>query len=136
MSASTTRAPGLGQGWHVRTLGAAAALLVLALPTHAQGRAPGAATAAPAAADFEEAVVAAAHGTLTLSQEAYRAGTVNFLPLQQVRRDTLEAQRGYLAALEALVGAQADLARAMGETTPSPPGSRGGASPGHGSGRP
>lgn len=59
-------------------------------------------------------VLAAAQENLALSNVAYAAGKVDFLQLLLVRRDTLEARRGYIETLEVLNDASAQLARAVG----------------------
>ncbi len=67
-----------------------------------------------AAEDFAAETVAAMEENLSLVGEAYAAGKVDFLQLLLVRRETLEAQRAHVEALEVLNAARAQLARAIG----------------------
>lgn len=71
--------------------------------------------AASAAAEaFSEEVLAALQQNLELVNEAYRAGKVDFLELLVIRREALDARRGYIDALEELSAADAQLKRAVG----------------------
>lgn len=71
--------------------------------------------AARAAAEvFSEDVLAALQQNLELVNEAYRAGKVDFLQLLLIRRDALDARRGYIETLEELANADAQLKRAVG----------------------
>ena len=51
---------------------------------------------------------------MSLVDEAYRAGKVDFFQLLLMRRETLEARNGYVDALEELHAAKAELLRATG----------------------
>jgi cobalt-zinc-cadmium efflux system outer membrane protein len=61
-------------------------------------------------------VLQALEENLELSTEAYRAGKLNFPELLILRRESLEARRGYIEALEELNAAAAELDRALGAT--------------------
>jgi cobalt-zinc-cadmium efflux system outer membrane protein len=67
-----------------------------------------------AAADYAGGVLNGITENLELITEAYAAGKVDFLQLLLVRRETLEAQREYVEALEELASARARLAQAVG----------------------
>ncbi len=58
--------------------------------------------------------LAAATENMTLVDEAYRAGKVDFFQLLVIRRDTLDARNGHVDALEELHAAHAELLRAIG----------------------
>lgn len=59
-------------------------------------------------------VLRAMEENLSLAGEAYRAGKFDFIQLTLVRRETLDARRGYIESLEALNLAEAELLRAIG----------------------
>lgn len=59
-------------------------------------------------------VLKAMEENLSLAAEAYRAGKFDFIQLTLVRRETLDARRGYIESLEALNLAEAELLRAVG----------------------
>ncbi|MCP3064177.1 TolC family protein [Myxococcus sp. K38C18041901] len=70
---------------------------------------------AQAAADvFGGDVLSALQENLSLVTEAYRAGKVDFLQLLIIRREALDARRGYIEALEELNSAKAQLLKALG----------------------
>ncbi|WP_338023579.1 TolC family protein [Archangium primigenium] len=71
-------------------------------------------TARAAVAVYSGDVLAALQQNLALVNEAYRAGKVDFFQLLLIRRDALDARRGYIAALEELMVAEAQLSRAIG----------------------
>lgn len=58
--------------------------------------------------------LAAVTENMTLVDEAYRAGKVDFFQLLVIRRETLEARNGYVDALEELRAAEAELLRSIG----------------------
>ena len=58
--------------------------------------------------------LAAVTENMTLVDEAYRAGKVDFFQLLVIRRETLEARNGYVDALEELHAAEAELLRSIG----------------------
>ncbi|ATB35205.1 outer membrane efflux protein [Cystobacter fuscus] len=70
--------------------------------------------ASAAAEVFNEEVLAALQQNLELVNEAYRSGKVDFLQLLLIRRDALDARRGYIETLEELANADAQLKRAVG----------------------
>ncbi|MCY1024042.1 TolC family protein [Pyxidicoccus sp. MSG2] len=70
--------------------------------------------ASAAAAVYSEDVLAALQENLELVNEAYRAGKVDFLELLVIRRESLDARRGYIDALRELATADAQLKRAVG----------------------
>nr|WP_253818318.1 TolC family protein [Myxococcus xanthus] len=71
-------------------------------------------TAQAAAEVFGGDVLAALQENLSLVTEAYRAGKVDFLQLLIIRREALDARRGYIEALEELNSAKAQLLKAVG----------------------
>ncbi|MCP3099440.1 TolC family protein [Myxococcus sp. K15C18031901] len=71
-------------------------------------------TAQAAAEVFGGDVLSALQENLSLVTEAYRAGKVDFLQLLIIRRDALDARRGYIEALEELNSAKAQLLKAVG----------------------
>jgi cobalt-zinc-cadmium efflux system outer membrane protein len=71
-------------------------------------------TAAAAAKAFGGAAITSAHENLQLGNEAYRAGKVDLFQLLVIRREALDARTGYLAALEELAGAEAEVKRVSG----------------------
>ena len=73
------------------------------------------ATAREAAQAFEGQVVDAMEENLKLINTAYEAGKIDLFELLLIRRDTLEARRGHIEALEELRAAEAALAKAMGQ---------------------
>ncbi|HSP82016.1 MAG TPA: TolC family protein, partial [Myxococcaceae bacterium] len=71
--------------------------------------------AASAAAEaYGDGVLAALEENLALVNEAYRVGKMDFFELLLIRREALEARRGYIEALEELNAAEARLERAIG----------------------
>ncbi|ATB27291.1 TolC family protein [Melittangium boletus] len=75
-------------------------------------------TARAAVAVYSEDVLEALQQNLALVNEAYRAGKVDFFQLLLIRRDALDARRGYIEALEELLIAEAQLTRTLGEGQP------------------
>jgi len=75
-------------------------------------------TARAAVAVYSVDVMEALQQNLALVNEAYRAGKVDFFQLLLIRRDALDARRGYIEALEELLVAEAQLTRALGELQP------------------
>jgi cobalt-zinc-cadmium efflux system outer membrane protein len=71
-------------------------------------------TAAAAAKSFGGAAITSAHENLALGNEAYRAGKVDLFQLLVIRREALDERAAYLAALEALAGAEAEVKRVSG----------------------
>ncbi|MHB8873238.1 MAG: TolC family protein [Myxococcaceae bacterium] len=67
-----------------------------------------------AAEAYASDVLKAMHENTALVTQAYRAGKVNFLELLLIQRQSLEARRGYIDALEELNAADAQLTRAVG----------------------
>jgi cobalt-zinc-cadmium efflux system outer membrane protein len=67
-----------------------------------------------AAEAYGDGVLAALEENLTLVNEAYRAGKMDFFELLVIRREALDARRDYLEALEELNAAGARLERATG----------------------
>ena len=63
---------------------------------------------------FDDGVVQAMTENLGLINTAYSAGKIDLFELLVIRRDTLEARRGYIEALEELRAAEAALGRALG----------------------
>jgi cobalt-zinc-cadmium efflux system outer membrane protein len=63
---------------------------------------------------YAGAVLRAIEENFWLATEAYRAGKFDFIQLTLVRRETLDARRGYIESLEALNLAEAELLRAIG----------------------
>lgn len=63
---------------------------------------------------FETDVVAAIEENLALVVTAYEAGKLDLLELLLVRRNAIEARRGYIEALEELRTAETELAKALG----------------------
>lgn len=61
-------------------------------------------------------VAQALQQNLSLVTEGYQAGKIDFLQLLIIRRETLDGRRGYIAALEELAAAEAEFARATGES--------------------
>jgi cobalt-zinc-cadmium efflux system outer membrane protein len=72
------------------------------------------ASAKAATSAYAGDVLRAMEENLSLAAEAYRAGKFDFLQLTLVRRETLDARRGYIESLEALNLAEAELLRAVG----------------------
>lgn len=68
------------------------------------------------AQSFAGDVLKAMDENLALISEGYRAGKIDLFQLLLIRRDTLEARRGYIESLEELRIAEAELARATGAT--------------------
>ncbi|RKG60906.1 TolC family protein [Corallococcus sp. AB011P] len=75
-------------------------------------------TARVAAELYADDVVQALEENLELSMEAYSAGKLSFTELLILRRESLEARRGHIEALEELNAAAAGLDRALGTTAP------------------
>ncbi|MCY1017881.1 TolC family protein [Pyxidicoccus sp. MSG2] len=71
-------------------------------------------TASAAADVYSADVLAALQQNLELVNEAYRAGKVDFLQLLVIRRESLDARRGYIDAVRELAAADAQLTRAIG----------------------
>ncbi|MFP2911145.1 TolC family protein [Pyxidicoccus sp. 3LFB2] len=71
-------------------------------------------TARDAAEVFGGDVLVAVQENLKLINEAYRAGKVDFLELLIIRREALDASRGYIEALEELNAAEAQLKKVVG----------------------
>jgi cobalt-zinc-cadmium efflux system outer membrane protein len=71
-------------------------------------------TAAAATKAFGGAAITSAHENLQLGNEAYRAGKVDLFQLLVIRREALDARTGYLAALEELASAEAEVKRVSG----------------------
>lgn len=67
-----------------------------------------------AASAYAGEVVTAMQENLDLSNRAYQASQIDFTQLLLIRRASLEAQRGYVEALEELNAARAQLKRAVG----------------------
>jgi len=67
-----------------------------------------------AVAVYSADVLEALQQNLALVNEAYRAGKVDFFQLLVIRRDSLDARRGSIDALEELLVAEAQLQRALG----------------------
>ena len=67
-----------------------------------------------AAAAYAGEVVSAMRENLDLGNRAYQASQIDFTQLLLIRRASLEAQRGYLDALEEMNAARAQLNRAVG----------------------
>jgi cobalt-zinc-cadmium efflux system outer membrane protein len=67
-----------------------------------------------AAGAYAGEVLKAAQDNMELVTEAYRAGKVNFLELVLIQRQTLDARRGYIDALQELNSAEAQLKRVTG----------------------
>ncbi len=63
---------------------------------------------------FDEDDLSALQQNLELVNEAYRAGKMDFLELLVIRREALNAQHGFIDALEDLAAADARLQRATG----------------------
>ncbi|WP_224368452.1 TolC family protein [Hyalangium versicolor] len=63
---------------------------------------------------FGEDALIALQENLELATEGYRAGKMDFLELLVIRRETLDARRDYIEALEELGSAQAQLQRVIG----------------------
>jgi outer membrane protein, heavy metal efflux system len=72
------------------------------------------ASAKKATGAYAGEVVRAMEENSSLAAEAYRSGKFDFLQLTLVRRETLDARRGYIESLEALNLAEAELLRAIG----------------------
>lgn len=66
------------------------------------------------AQSFEGEVVTAMQENLSLINTAYEAGKIDLFELLLVRRDTLQAKREHIEALEEVRAAEAELARALG----------------------
>jgi cobalt-zinc-cadmium efflux system outer membrane protein len=71
-------------------------------------------TARAALGVFNEAIIKASEENATLATEGYKAGEIDFLQLALLRRDTLEASRGHIEALEEVANAEANLDRVLG----------------------
>ncbi len=67
-----------------------------------------------AAQAYAGGIVQAMQENLSLVDEGYRAGKIDFFQLLVIRRETLDARRGYIEALEELNGAEALLNRTVG----------------------
>lgn len=67
-----------------------------------------------AAGAYASDVVKAMQENMELVTESYRAGTIDFLQLLVIRRQTLEARREHIDVLEELSAAHAQLKRALG----------------------
>lgn len=67
-----------------------------------------------AASAYAADVVSAMRENLDLSNRAYQASQLDFTQLLLIRRESIEAHRGYVDALEELNAARADLNRALG----------------------
>jgi len=67
-------------------------------------------------AGFEGDVLEALDENVALVNKGYEAGKIDFLQLILIRRETLEARRDYIEALEELNAAEAELDRAVGRT--------------------
>lgn len=63
---------------------------------------------------FREGVSEAAQHSVDLVQEGYRAGKLDLFQLLLIQRNALESRRGYIAALEELAAAAAELDRTLG----------------------
>lgn len=63
---------------------------------------------------FEGDVVHAMEENLSLATTAYQAGKIDLFELLLIRRNTLDARRGYIEALEEVRVAEAELGRALG----------------------
>jgi cobalt-zinc-cadmium efflux system outer membrane protein len=61
-------------------------------------------------------VAEAMHQNLAMVDEGYRAGKIDFFQLVVIRRETLDARRSYIEALEELNSAEAELARVIGRS--------------------
>ncbi|MFY0523432.1 TolC family protein [Archangium gephyra] len=68
---------------------------------------------------FTGGVLQAARENAELATEGYRAGQLDFLQLLLIRREALEARRGYIEALEELNAAEAELERVVGGGLPT-----------------
>lgn len=68
-----------------------------------------------AASSYAEEVVSAMRENLDLSSRAYLASQLDFTQLLLIRRESIEAQRGNVDALEELNAARAELDRALGK---------------------
>ncbi|MFP2923777.1 TolC family protein [Pyxidicoccus sp. 3LG] len=71
-------------------------------------------TALAAADVYGDDVLAAVQENLKLVNEAYLAGKVDFLELLVIRREALDASRGYIEALEEFNAAAAQLKKSVG----------------------
>jgi cobalt-zinc-cadmium efflux system outer membrane protein len=67
---------------------------------------------------YASEVVSAMRENLDLGNRAYQAGQIDFTQLLLIRRESLEAQRGYVDALEELNSARSELDRAVGREMP------------------
>lgn len=71
-------------------------------------------TAHEAASAYAGEIVEAMRENLDLASRAYQAKQIDFTQLLLIRRDSLEAQRGYVDTLAELNSARAELRRALG----------------------
>lgn len=67
-----------------------------------------------AAEALSTGALTASKENLSLVDEGYRAGKLDFLQLLIIRRDTLDARRDYVASLEELAVAEAQVLRSLG----------------------
>ena len=71
-------------------------------------------TAHAAAQAYAGDVAQAMQENLSMVDEGYRAGKIDFFQLVVIRRETLESRRSYIEALEELNSAEAELGRVIG----------------------
>lgn len=67
-----------------------------------------------AAQAYAGGIVQAMQENLALIDEGYRAGKIDFFQLLVIRRETIDARRGYIEALEELNSSEAQLSRTIG----------------------